>query len=141
MKYICDCMKGKNNEKLKHGRGIWDFTEVDADEICVHCGHYAMAFREVDRDGRGRISPTVQLTKLYGVEAQETKRKKLIDLPSLTDKEFMDFIKSWKFGKTFDEQNATWFHKVRNKPEKDGGYIPRPNECELKPNAKRYEDI
>lgn len=77
MKYICDCMELKDHttvKKVEQGRGKFAEVPVDAEGICQHCGHYAMAFRELPNTPR--LSPTVILDNLYCETNQSKLRRK-----------------------------------------------------------------
>lgn len=74
MKYICDC-EGKETWVTRQGRGKFQEVPVDKDEICLHCGHYAVAVRNMPNTKR--ISPTVILDHLYCETNQDKIRRKV----------------------------------------------------------------
>ena len=79
MKYICDCDKNTtmtNEARADQGRGKWSLVEVDTEECCVWCGHYAMQFRDLKIQSTGTISPIKLIEEVWGDHVQKKKRKK-----------------------------------------------------------------
>lgn len=76
MNYICDCEQNPTSHKVQSGRGAFNHTKVDAEGICIYCGHYAMEFRKIDYR-RGSPNPYQTLDNLYGVNNNLRKRNAL----------------------------------------------------------------
>ena len=109
MRYVCDC---DDIKKADMGRGKFQFVEVDEDEICKNCGHYAMAFRNISVDKRGRISPHYELQNLHGEVTNEAKRKANENGHMYWEnQDLQEFLQNWSTGKSFDELSAEWLNR------------------------------